>query len=410
MRSFRGQFTAPRVERTGPVRFRIGGLSADYLGEVIVRAAGYGAASSQLMFDLPQSGQRQVRETFLMHRTVRVRGRVVKASDHSAAAGMTVSVGVDNLRAMKSAPVVTGADGRFSVEAPGAGGRYATVTIADGSEPVATRTLAVPDEPVVLGDMKHRWETRADARGAFVFRDIPADIRFVVAALELPSRGLSRRIDSLEGMENNEVVFRLGSVTLRGRVLHNGKPLACQISASPDGESNGLELRTRTDEQGSFVLPDLFPGRWSVGLFPTHPSFHSSSQALDVPDQEEVGHVFHLDQSTGRIHGTVHAPDGAPAPRVNVMATPIEDGKRTGHRDTTSDGSVRLTPFDPSPLQEPRSGQTDSNGIWKLDEVLPGRYRLEAGAASGGDEGASPVVEQAEIRAGETARVRSEPR
>jgi hypothetical protein len=284
-----------------------------------------------------------------------------------------------------------------------------TVVAADNGSPIRRAQVRVSSP-----DARESRVATTDAQGRFEIRELPAG-RYTLTAskggfvsLQYGQRRASESGTPIE-LGDGQAIDKLAIALPRGSVLGGritdefGEPVAnASVTAWRYAYAGGARrmvpapganARDTTDDQGQFRLFGLPPGEYYVsamlrsggpevtdpmgelsGYAPTYyPGTTSVGEAQRVTlavSQENTGVHFGLIATRlVRVSGQVITSSGAPATNGMVMLAPSSAG-----------GGRGLV------VQQGGAGnRIDANGTFRLPNVAPGRYQLQA--RSGGREG-----------------------
>jgi hypothetical protein len=165
-----------------------------------------------------------------------------------------------------------------------------------------------------------------------------------------------------------------------------------------EGTDGVLQAHVFHNQDGSFTIKDVFPGRYRIVPMGFVPGYYVDSVMLgeqDVMNQE------------------VDLAPGAPPIRVNYRP---KAGKAAGSVEACGEASIYLLPQDEAFLNQQfiRSGRCDGNGRFEIDSLRPGSYyalafdRVDGAALSDPAfvRGLAPLAETFQVKQGETASVR----
>jgi uncharacterized GH25 family protein len=197
---------------------------------------------------------------------------------------------------------------------------------------------------------------RVDAGGNYRIEGAPSGTVQVMA--ELASRDLMTQRTSQRqtvevapgGSQNVDLTFR-NDITIRGRVVRNGKPLpSASIRFNPQ---RGSEAQTfaavSTDEQGQYTVTGVEEGEYSVEVMDMQ-RFSPYSASYTVRGSA----TFDIEFSTSSIRGTVvDAATSEPLASATVQVTAAKTSE-----------SFRMA----------RGGSTDAAGTFLLEAVPAGTY------------------------------------
>ncbi len=295
--------------------------------------------------ELPGDGA-VVRQVYFLSPRASVTGRVVLKETRAPIAGARVWMApAEDMPASRINTATTGSDGRFDIPDVPAGRRYLAVRapfpapeqILDVSvlpgqrhdvgdievsergavvrgrvvrghsaQPVTSATVEIIAQPPADRDIQR---AQTDGQGRFVFEGLANG----PYTLSLPDFLYSRPL-LLAPEEERELVVHLGEVTLRGRLLSSGKPIAGSLALTRGPHGMGPARTAFVGDDGRFELAGLEPGRWTVMLWGHKAAF--ASEIIDIPDKSIVERDFVL--ATGSIVGRVVEQSGLPVPNARV--------------------------------------------------------------------------------------------
>jgi hypothetical protein len=161
----------------------------------------------------------------------------------------------------------------------------------------------------------------------------------VAAVVQISARAMAPKLATLpSGAEPKLVTVTLGA-TVRGRLLHDGKPVAgAEVGVTPYKSSaeDGLpEVRIGTDDDGRFAITNIPPGRvWSVYTkMESLAARGLAAQPIECAtksDGEDVNLGDIAVAAAYAVRGKVVLSDGKPIPpdmRINLLATRIPDSQ-----------------------------------------------------------------------------------
>jgi protocatechuate 3,4-dioxygenase beta subunit len=389
---WRNRLTAGRRAVEGAVdgRHRIDGVAS---GRYVVEAGASGRAPGRVEgVEVPASGESE--EVLLeLGPAAEVRGRVVRAEDDSPVAGADIVVN-HALGGMPIAPsdvrTTSAADGTFRLtdQAPGSlsltvsHANYATAVLTrdasvEAGDPVVVRLSAggtitgtVYDErgrpmpaalivatPVLA--LTDRRQASTDGDGRFVLERLPAGTVNVLWILDA-DRGKMRIQPAtvIEG-ETTEIEFHAleEGAEVHGTVRGAGGPLAGAVVSLIPLEADGRRAEslrlTRTEEDGTYRMRGLPPGRFLLGV--VH-ELTQTSLAVVVPAGGRVQRDVTL--STGRLGGVVRDEKDRPVPEATVLVV-----RRGG--DTAPDEAM---------LAGTGQDGTDADGRFDVKGLAAGTY------------------------------------
>jgi hypothetical protein len=161
----------------------------------------------------------------------------------------------------------------------------------------------------------------------------------VAAVVQISARAMAPKLATLpSGADPNLVKVTLGA-TVRGRLLHDGKPVAgAEVGVTPykSSSEDGLpEVRIGTDDDGRFAITNIPPGRvWSVYTkMESLAARGLAAQPIECAtksDGEDVNLGDIAVATAYAVRGKVVLSDGKPIPpdmRINLLATRIPDSQ-----------------------------------------------------------------------------------
>ncbi len=191
-----------------------------------------------------------------------------------------------------------------------------------------------------------------DYEGRYEIPDLSPGDWLLRAALPGGGRQVEERLAVAPGVPelSRDLTFG-GGLTLSGRVLHRGTPLA-GAGVSLTGHDVAARRRAGSDHQGNFRLTDLEPGRYRLGV--THPRQGlTHNEELELSADREMT----IDLRTFRVSGTVTDLRFQPMAGALVSCWQLGEDDSTGARYTAG---------------------TDGEGAFHLAQLPAGRYRLSA--------------------------------
>lgn len=270
------------------------GLVADQEYRFRIKAAGY--CELEVEHVKVAAGQDKMEMTFELGTPGSLRGRVIARDDGRPIAGARVRLkGRESERETADyrpaiSEVVTGADGRFRLDAVEKGGNYVSFGL-----PNAERDLTLPFEvdydketdtgDIVLGTLctirgrvvdaggtpqsgalvtlslyPGTWrEYRTDSDGRFEF----SGLTNCMYTLAVPVYRASRSVD-VSSRDQLDVLLRAGNGVLRGTAMRGTAAIESKVILSRDGWS----VSASTSPQGKFEFKDLAPGIWHYDIHP----------------------------------------------------------------------------------------------------------------------------------------------
>ena len=332
---------------------------------------------------------------------VEVSGRVIDSEGKPVAAAEVELVTLDRSE-LRQHRARTGEDGAFLLE-PVASGRYRLQASASGRAPaeldkpvvvanqpveglevvlrqgatVSGRVLGLSPEELAAVTVTARGEraerpARLDSEGRYEIRELEAGDWLLRASLWQGERQVEARVPvSPSDREVQRDLEFSPRVTLSGRILFDGEPLGAS-TVSVRGERFSIERNVISGSDGGFVLKDLEPDRYWIGV---------------QNSQKRIAHNDTLDLHESRVV-EIRLEAGAVAGRV----------EEKGSGEAVSGAFLSLRP-----MQGPEFVMTDSSqadGSFHILHVPPGTYRLTVNA-----NGYAPVEQQVSVAGGQQAAV-----
>lgn len=386
----------------GSGRFEISNAFEQERLRITIAAAGF--ATQTFFAQMPQRQAQPFEQTFIIGPGSSARGRVVDMSTRAPLAGVPVSLSVSE-RGTHDTPTtitaITDATGAFSATQLAPGLVRVSVVPTPPLAPFMTRAVLnhngdhdfgdllvgafgtvegklvrVPGKQGVQGEQvniagENSWPqpvtTLAD--GSFRFAGLSPG-RYTVT---LPSRKLHEAITVQSG-GLHEVTFRIGSATLNGLVLKNGKPFAAYVQLSRE---NGGQVVTsaRAGDDGRFTVDALSPGYYEAVIFQSgnRGQAQRSRQSFTMPETGTYDHTFHV--PGGAIIGKVVGKEENPIPGALVLMLVNNPG--------VAYQSV------PVPTVSATSG---GDGSFRIESVDPGKHFLTARVQGLGSAAPTEVV------------------
>lgn len=205
--------------------------------------------------------------------------------------------------------------------------RVRGVVLDAGGDPVEG-AVVMGDRALTVssGDVRGSAGATTGADGRFSL-DVRTDRPFTFVAID--RRGWSRLTSLAEGTKGATVTLQLGPPARgTGRVLRAGEPVEANVRLMIDDGKARLQLFTKTDDRGRWVVPPLPPGVWKIsanleGSPLTHsPTFEvtrgaEAKQDVELPVGGTIEVIAALDAVTDKFvvvelfPGTHRVPDVA---------------------------------------------------------------------------------------------------
>jgi len=156
--------------------------------------------------------------------------------------------------------------------------------------------------------------TITDADGRFEFHGMTND-RYIVYSEEY---NVYQNVDVSEDV-TQECILRVGTGTLKGIVLKDGKPLQSHILLKQVSLSF-YQKNVETDPNGAFEVTGLAPGRWKVLIMGMGGPPNDYEEYVDISSDSVTEKTFELKTPSGRILGRVLKIKEEPVAGVIVSA------------------------------------------------------------------------------------------
>ncbi|MEY2983219.1 MAG: hypothetical protein RL562_3446 [Planctomycetota bacterium] len=203
------------------------------------------------------------------------------------------------------------------------------------------------------------FKSRMDERSANIGIDLLANMRLKSVTVR---PGRTARLDVHDAAE--------GTVRIYGTVRDAGQPVArAMVTALGTDREGVLGIGVRadpTDAEGRFELVGMEPGDYFIQVTRFDGRPQQASLSIEVPDGV-ASHRVDLDLPQSSIAGRVVDSRGAPVARVQITAG-LEDGGADA-----APGLLGLVMR--NAIAQTR---TDEDGMFRLDRVAAGRYRVVA--------------------------------
>ncbi len=221
------------------------------------------------------------------------------------------------------------------------------LTCLDGRVPAHARVLAVSADEATLA------ETRADARGEYTLREVPAGVVRLRAEL--------RAEDELSHAADAEVLLRAGVTTtwdvtlmpiesLRGHLLDSaGRPLAgWRLELRRGGDSQAPLHVARTDELGRYELP-LPDAALAARLLLYHPRSLGGIPTRVLTSIEDLKDIELQpgEERSSPLRGRLRRSDGRPAGLVPFLVHRLGTGHHLSMLSEADGGSFETAPLPP---------------------------------------------------------------
>ncbi|MGI8906743.1 MAG: carboxypeptidase regulatory-like domain-containing protein [Candidatus Sumerlaeaceae bacterium] len=386
----------PTVEKVAenPSQFRVLVKSGRELSNITIAAPGYVAVTERVNLN----GKNPAEQTFHLAPASVVRGRVVDKETKQPLANVEVTlIGIQQNYAyymggqerQQPAQTTSASDGRFELPGAAAGNNTVSFKPSDPYSPLYLDVAVETGTPADMGDVgldtgarilgrvvrmpgdKPVGGTRisltgnrsgvsktvvSGANGAFEFIKLPNDHYSLNAG-----RNANLSV-ILEASESKEVTIRLGSVTLKGQVLHSNVPVEASISLQQGSYAQRLNRNVSTDSDGRFELTSLSPGKWNISI--NSQTHGYKTDTVQLPDTGTVEKTFIL--ASGKIVGIVLDPDGKPVAGAGVSAKVLRS-QYAAWNDVL-----------PGNYNSGRGVHTGIDGAFELPDMEPGKYTVVA--------------------------------
>jgi hypothetical protein len=223
------------------------------------------------------------------------------------------------------------------------------------------RLVRVPGSIPVSGETIRLYGTgthstmKTDGYGSFYFPNLAMG-RYMLSA---ESSRLTEAV-TVEPGEISEVTLRLGSGSLKGLVLENGKPFKAHIQLSR--ESGGqIVAQAQARDDGKFTVKNLSPGHYEAVLFLTDQRGYSPrvKESFEMPESGDYEHTFII--PSGAITGKVVDEEGKSVPGAMVLKIVQDPG----------------TAFKSVPVPTD-TALTGPDGTFRMENQQPGKYAVTA--------------------------------
>ena len=288
--------------------------------------------------------QETVEKTFELGPGGSIAGRVIRSGTKEPLSGVGVQFYStanqwDISQKQPEKALTTSGDGLFRFEKASAGQNY---VIFSPAEPLTGKTMQItvrhgevadlgdveigsgglingrlvqmPDEAPLpgkkitisgMGAMPQTKNTVTDAEGRFEFPGM-TNARYTVSAEEYK---ISQFVE-LMGEETQECILRVGTGTLKGKVMKDGKPLRASLYLSQ--ASLSYNRNVATDTSGAFEITGLAPGHWQVTIYAGDYN-NPYQEYVDISATSVTEKIFDVKFPSGRIVGRV----------VNIKDEPV---------------------------------------------------------------------------------------
>lgn len=161
----------------------------------------------------------------------------------------------------------------------------------------------------------------------------------VAAIVQISPRAMAAKLSTIPSGADRKVITVTEGVTIRGRLVQNGQPIAqAEIGLSTHSRVGGEtlpEVRIGTDEDGRFALTNIPPGRiWY--LYAKMESLASRGLAAEIVEcaTKSSGQDLNLGDISVRpaytLRGKIVLSDGKPIPpdmRINLFSDRVQDSQ-----------------------------------------------------------------------------------
>lgn len=330
-----------------PGEFTAVGLRAQNIYQYLqVKAPGYTPYDSGTIHIA--EGQKEERRTIRMGKGGAVTGVVVDGNTSKPLAGVKVSLSYDEYSSFVPAEATdsdtTGPDGRFELKGVGAGRKVlqfqppAESNLVERKQDVRTTYQKTADMgEVVLGSggtilgklvkmpgsvpvsgavvtLSTQKTATTDENGAFSFTNLPN------ALYSVRTQDPQTLVwVGIEPNETTEISLELGGSPLSGKLTRGGEPVVATIWLQRIGYGMSTSRTVKSDQNGSYLLPAIPPGKWTVRIREDGAAEVAVKEPLVIPeDGKPVEKDFSLPSGTLRL--TVTDESGAPVENASVRA------------------------------------------------------------------------------------------
>jgi len=394
----------PLVRASPDGRFHLAGLfpgaftlhaEADGFGSVELPLT-LGAATSSLALKLPPATV--ISGTVVDSEGLPVEGALVKAGDWATTT--SGAGGVFRITSVVPGEVTVAArhpERGVAVEEPRRlrAGEQVTVNLRLGAGAAVEGTVRdqsgapAAGVKVVGGAGIGSYQTLSDENGRYRLGGLPA-ARFGVWALRKDRSLVS---SSEKRPDQRDLMLRPGEVRTLDLVIGRGGQRISGVVVDPAGQPVGGanlsaragrdgpgfndsigEVTTVSDEHGRFLFDDLVAGAFTLKAW--HPRFGEIERPGVSTGPAEIRIAF---APSGAVVGTLRRPDGRPVADALVRVV-APTGPQRSALERSFPGLQKLPAI---PVHDP-------GGMFAIEPIAPGRYRLEAAAVEG-DQGAIEV-------------------
>lgn len=369
-----------------PGEFTAVGLRAQNIYQYLqVKAPGYTPYDSGTIHIA--EGQKEERRTIRLGKGGAVAGIVVDGKTSKPLAGVKVSLSHDEYSSFVPADAMerdtTGPDGRFELKGVGAGRKVVQFKPPAGSNLVERKQdvnttyqktadmgeVALGSGGTILGKLvkmpgsvpvsgaiitlSTQKTATTDENGAFSFTNLPN------ALYSVRTQDPQTLVwVGIEPNETKEISLELGGSSLSGKLTRGGEPVVATVWLQRIGYGMSTSRTIKSDQNGSYLLPAIPPGKWTVSIREDGAAEVAVKEPLVIPeDGKPVEKDFSLPSGALRLRVTDEA--GAPVEKVSLR--------------------VRLHVGADAQLQpDPRLDKTGADGTAEFTGLPEGDYLLTA--------------------------------
>lgn len=192
----------------------------------------------------------------------------------------------------------------------------------------------IPDKQVTatMNSRERRSFTgTTGADGVHTFTGLPT------GSYQLSAGASTAFVEELRDDDQREVILTLGSLTLRGKVLQNGKPMAARLELRAVREGT-VNSNGATSGESGYEVKDLVPGLYTINVRSAQTYQQIMQEELDIRADMEHDIVV----PTGMISGTVVDGAGKGVADAQVSVATASEDQRGAQISAADDGVYTL--------------------------------------------------------------------